>query len=259
MAVLEAKYIRTEKFSNKNFFIKIDLYEHGLAMGEGRCKRCGIETKMWKNKGYPMLYFPSYSWVTIAEWHEFYSCFTGDKMARRWVRRVMRHSFDGFLKPDGSIDHTEFAIENDRRNHISREYYRLNVGQLLLMKRYLPELFEGGTFRTGDLPYTNVVLEASSKEKYNGIPPYVMNDSVRYRKFMQGWYHRHTLKEYIPIERFKEFLKVFDHLFYEQVCSERTMDDCNIELEYKFPSGEIPEMRIFVQDNEFVDYILPNY
>lgn len=259
MAIVEAKYIRSEKFSNKNFFIKIDLYEHGLAKGECKCKRSGVETKMWKNNGYPLLYFPSYHWIFIAEWNEFYRCFTGDKTARRWVRRVMRHSFDGFLTPNGDIDYTLFAIEDDKRHYISREYYRMNTGQLLFVKQYLPELFQGGTFRTGVLPYTNVVLEVSSKEKYNGIPPYVMNDSVRYRKFMQGWYHRHTLKEYIPIERFKEFLKAFDPLFYEQACKERTIDNCNIELEYKFPCGEIPEMRIFVQDNEYDEYLLPDY
>ena len=28
---LEAKFLRTEKFSNKNFFIEIKLYEGGLA------------------------------------------------------------------------------------------------------------------------------------------------------------------------------------------------------------------------------------
>ena len=258
MAVVKAKYIRTEKFSNKNFFIKIDLYEHGLASGKCECKRRGVEDKMLRINS-PYLYFPGYCWVTIMEWNEFLGCFVGDKMARRWVRRVMRRSFDGFLKPNADIDHAKFAIEDDKRHYRSREYYRMNAEQLLLMKRHLPELFQGGTFRTGVLPYTNVVLEASSKEKYNGIPSCVMSHYVGYRKFLQGWYHRHTLKEYIPIERFKEFLKAFDPLFYEQVCRERTMDNCNIELEYKFPCGEIPEMRVFVQDNEYDEYVLPNY
>ena len=254
---IPAKHIRTEKFSNKNFFIEIKLYEHGLAYGKCECKRRGVEGKMSRISS-PFLHFPGYCWVTIMEWNEFMGSLAGDKMARRWVRRVMHRSFDGFLKPNGDIDHTLFAIEEDKRHYRSREYYRMNAEQLLLMKLHLPELFQGGTFRTGVLPYTNVVLEASSKEKYNGIPPYVMSHYVGYRKFLQGWYHRHTLKEYIPIERFKEFLKVFDPLFYEQVCKERTMDNCNIELEYKFPSGEIPEMRIFVQDNNYIDYYLPN-
>ena len=34
---------------------------------------------------------------------------------------------------------------------------------------------------------------------------------------------------------------------------------CNIKLEYRFPKGEIPEMRIFVQDNEFIDYRIPGF
>ena len=86
---LEAKYLRTEKFSNKNFFIEIKLYEGGLARGKCRCKRCAVEEKMWKSNGFPLLYFPGYHWMTIVEWNEFYKCFASDKTARRWVRRVM--------------------------------------------------------------------------------------------------------------------------------------------------------------------------
>ena len=107
---LEAKYLRTEKFSNKNFFIEIKLYDGGLARGRCKCKRCAVEEKMWKSNGYPLLYFPSYHWITIVEWKEFYNCFTTDKTARRWVRRVMQHSFKGLLRPNGEIDNDKFEI-----------------------------------------------------------------------------------------------------------------------------------------------------
>ncbi len=33
---------------------------------------------------------------------------------------------------------------------------------------------------------------------------------------------------------------------------------CNIKLEYKFLQGEKPEMRIFVQDNSYIEFNLPN-
>ena len=42
---IPAKHIRTEKFSNKNFFIEIKLYEHGLARGHCVCKRCGMDKR----------------------------------------------------------------------------------------------------------------------------------------------------------------------------------------------------------------------
>lgn len=253
---IPAKHIRTEKFSNKNFFIEIKLYEHGLARGHCVCKRCGMESKMWKSDGSPLLYFPDYHWMTIVEWNEFYKCFASDKTARRWVRRVMSHCFDGFLKPDGNIDHTKFAIEDDRRNGRSREYYRMNVKQLLLMKKLLPNFFYPGTFRTDNLPYTNVVVEVSSKEKYKSMPPNILNNPVVYRKFLQARLRLH--KRYIPVEQLKEFVKVFDPIFFKQICEERTMNDCNIEVEYKFLQGEKPEMRIFVQDNNYIEFSLPN-
>ena len=169
----------------------------------------------------------------------------------------MSHCFDGFLKPDGNIDHTKFAIENDRREHRSREYYRMNKEQLLLMKKLLPDFFYPGTFRTDNLPYTNVVVEVSSKEKYKSMPPNILNNPVVYRKFQQGWLRLH--KRYIPVKLLKEFIKVFHPAFYEQLCRERTMNNCNIKLEYRFPKSEIPEMRIFVQDNEFINYRIPGY
>lgn len=254
--IVDAKYIRTEKFSNKNFFIEIELYEHGLAKGRCEEKRWGTRKKKvwWRS---PLLFFPSYHWISIPEWREFYINFENDKIARRWVRRVMRHSFDSFLKPDGSIDHTKFAIEDDKRNHRSREYYKMNKEQLLLMKRLLPGFFGAGTFRTGMYPTTQWVVEASSKEEYKNIPPQILNDPIRYRKFLNA--SLRYIKEYIDVERFKEFIKEFDPAFYKQVCEERTMDNCNIELEYKFPPGEIPEMRIYVQDNEYIDYLIPGY
>lgn len=249
-----AKYIRTEKFSNRNFFIEIRLYEQGLARGHCVCKRRGVEQKMERYNS-PFLYFPSYSWVSIMEYNEFYGCFAGDKMARRWVRRVMRHCLDGFLKPDGRIDHTKFAIENDRRQARSREYYRLNSEQLRLMKQYLPDFLYPGTFRIGSLPYTTGLLEASSKERYKNPLSLISNHPVARRRLLQGCLR--GVKHYIPIERLKEFLSALDPAFYKQVCEERTMDDCNIELKYNFPNGEIPEMWIFVCDNNYIDYDFP--
>lgn len=257
---MEVKLLRVEKFSNKNFFIEIELYEHNLAKGRCEVKREGKrrQKNWWKSPiTSPLLYFPSYHWISIAEWEEFYENFRHDKTARRWVRRVMRHSFDGFLSPDGRIDHTKFAIENDRREHRSREYYRMNKEELMLMKKLLPGFFAAGTFRTGVYEYTPEVVEVSSKEEYKSIPPRILNNPLSFRKFLQGKIK--GFKRYLNVELFKEFIKVFDPAFYEQVCRERTMNNCNIELEYRFPQGEIPEMRIFVQDNEFIDYRIPGY
>jgi hypothetical protein len=251
---LEAKYLRTEKFSNKNFFIEIKLYEGGLARGRCECKRCAVEEKMWKSNGSPLLYFPSYHWITIMEWREFYNCFTTDKTARRWVRRVMQHSFKGLLRPNGEIDHDRFEMEHDRSLSRSREYYCLNAEQLLTMKRCLPGFFYPGTFRTEcDRCYSDV-LRISSKEKYKNFSPPA--HPVGYRKYLNGNL-RMPFKRYFPIEVLKAFLQEFDPKFYAQVCEERTIDDCNMWVEYHFLKGEKPEMRIFVQDNNYIDYYLP--
>lgn len=252
---IPAKHIRTEKFCNKNFFIEIKLYEHGLARGHCVCKRCGMESKMWKSDGSPLLYFPGYHWMTIVEWNEFYKCFASDKTARRWVRRVMQHSFKGLLRPNGEIDHDKFEMEHDRSLSRSREYYRLNAEQLLTMKRSLPGFFYPGTFRTEcDRCYSDV-LKISSKEKYKNLS--LPAHPIGYRKYLNGNL-RVPFKRYFPIEVLKAFLQEFDPKFYAQVCEERTIDDCNVWLEYKFLKGEKPEMRIFVQDNNYIEFNLPN-
>lgn len=246
-----AKLIETKRFSNKNFRIEIELYEHGLAKGRMECKRRGVEEKM----GYynsPFLYFTGYHWITIMEWNEFYASFAGDKIARRWVRRVMHHCLDGFLRLDGTIDSIKVAIEDDRRNAKSREYYKMNTRQLREMKRLLPGFFAAGTFRTGMYKYTKQVLNASSKVGCDVVSPKTLGHPVGYRKFLQG--RADTRKMYVPLEQFKGFLREFDSQFYAQVCRERTMDDCHMWLEYRFPQGEIPEMRIFVQDNEYDEF-----
>ena len=87
------------------------------------------------------------------------------------------------------------------------------------------------------------------------MPPNILNPVV-YRKSLQGRLRLH--KRYIPVEQLKEFVKVFDPIFFKQICEERTMNDCNIEVEYKFLQGEKPEMRIFVQDNNYIEFNLPN-
>ena len=249
-----AKLIETKRFSNKNFRIEIELYEHGLAKGRMECKRRGVERKISAGS-FGSLYFLSYGWVSIWEYMEFLGCFAGDKIARRWVRRVMRHCLDGFLRPDGRIDSTKVAIEDDRRNARSREYCRMNARQLREMKRLLPGFFAAGTFRTGMYKYTKQVLNASSKVGCDVASPKTLGHPVGYRKFLQG--RADMRKMYVPLERFKEFLHEFDPQFYAQVCRERTMDDCHMWLEYRFPQGEIPEMRIFVQDNEYDEFEFP--
>ena len=166
----------------------------------------------------------------------------------------MQHSFKGLLRPNGEIDHDKFEMEHDRSLSRSREYYRLNAEQLLTMKRSLPGFFYPGTFRTEcDRCYSDV-LRISSKEKYKNFSPPA--HPVGYRKYLNGNL-RVPFKRYFPIEVLKAFLQEFDPKFYAQVCEKRTIDDCNIWLEYKFLKGEKPEMRIFVQDNNYIDYSLP--
>ena len=192
--------------------------------------------------------------MTIVEWNEFYKCFASDKTASRRVRRVMQHSFKGLLRPNGEIDYDRFEMEYDRSLSRSREYYRLNAEQLLTMKRCLPGFFYPGTFRTECDRCYSEVLRISSKEKYKKLR--LPTHPVGCRKYLNGSL-RVPFKRYFPIEGLKAFLQEFDPKFYAQVCEERTIDDCNIWLEYKFLKGEKPEMRIFVQDNNYIDYCLP--
>ena len=249
-----AKYIRTERFSNRNFNIEIKLYEHGLASGEFDCKKPGMRARMSKNCEWFIMY--SYCVGECAgEYERFLGCFDGDKVARRWVRRVMRHCVGDFLRPDGRIDFDKAYAEQDRRCHRSREYYILGIEQLHLVKRHIPNLFYPGTYRTKIGKYCRSLLRVSSDESYMCESPKLLGHPIGYRKYLQGRAGKQY--KYLSLERFKAFLQEFAPKFYGEVCRERTMDDCNMWLEYRFLVGQKPEMRIFVQDKNYDKYGLP--
>lgn len=97
---MEVKLLKVEKFSNRNFYIEILLYEHGLARGNMHCKRKGIARKRSRYSNY-LFYLLSYNPVYAAEYDQFLESFINDKTAHRWVRRVMRPYLEGYLRPEG--------------------------------------------------------------------------------------------------------------------------------------------------------------
>lgn len=113
---IAAGYIRTEKFSNRNFGIEIKLYEHGFAHGYMWCKKRGMRKKMIGIYD-PTLVFEYCVGLCCEEYLQFLGCFRGDKVARRWVRRVMKHCVGDFLLPDGRIDFDKAWAEEKRRPH----------------------------------------------------------------------------------------------------------------------------------------------
>ena len=117
MKQIAAKYIRTEKFSNKNFFIEIKLYEHGFAWGYTWWKKRGIRKKM-PSMCDTTLVFEYCVGLCCEEYLQFLGCFNGDKVARRWVRRVMKHCVGDFLKPDGRID-LKKAWETEKKSPLN--------------------------------------------------------------------------------------------------------------------------------------------
>ena len=254
----EAKYIRTEKFSNRNFTIEIELYEHGLARGDMRCKKRGMRKKMAQD----CEWFIAYNYcvgLCAFEYTNFLGCFKGDKVARRWVRRVMRHCVGNFLLPDGRIDFEKAEAEEDRRMHISRKYYKPNCGQLKIMKEHIPDFFYPGTYRT-NLENCRRCLQLSSWEGYKHPrtpkPDFTSPPYIRYlRKVAQGLFH--APPKYFPIEDFKRFLEALDPPFYKQVCEEHTMDNCSMALDYTFWKEEGPKMTITVSDKEYDYATLP--
>ena len=251
-----AKYIRTEKFSNRNFNIEIELYEHGLARGSMDYKKRGIKNKMTPG----CEWFISYNYcVGLCAWEytSFLGCFNGDKVARRWVRRVMKHCVGDFLLPDGRIDFEKAEAEEDRRRHISRKNYKPNCGQLKIMKEHIPDFFYPGTYRT-NLENCRRCLQLSSYEGFKEIHFPKDSQSPSYTRFLRrlarGLHHTYR---YFAIEDFKRFLEALDPLFYKQVCEERTMDNCAMELDYAFWEKGMPEMKITVRDKEYELAVLP--
>ena len=250
-----AKYLRTEKFSNRNFKIEIRLYEHGLARGDMEYKKRGMKAKMSKC----CEWFISYNYcvgLCAGEYMQFLGCFNGDKVARRWVRRVMKHCVGDILRPNGSMDFDKAWAEEDRRFHTSRKYYILDAKQLQIVKRHIPDFFYPGTYRTEVSEYSPYELRLSSDKHYMNEPTKLLSHPIGYRKFLQG--RAGGYRRYFSLQQFKAFLQEFDAEFYSQVCRERTMDDCDMQLEYRFYTGERPVMHISVQDNQYILPVLPD-
>jgi hypothetical protein len=243
---IKAKQIEKKRFSNKVYTINVELYEHNMADVKVDSKKRFRGRSRWHG-GYILL--DACLSEGMYEYVETLERMKVDKGAKRWLRRVLRHCLEGLSKPNGWIDWKKVDEKEDKRWHISRTRISLNVRQLQVMKRYIPDFFFAGNYRTDYLSGHNCKVIHTIDEKNRFV---CKAKSVGARRRFEKHVMEHRF--FYPKELLLNMLPELSESFYKQIVQERTMNDCEIGMEYTWYHGEKPELRISVNDATFDHY-----
>lgn len=244
--------MRTERFTNKNVDIKVELYEMDMA-------RINIDVKTayryyarkYKRRGY---YRSSalFDYCKDEAMGEYACCcelLRYDKVALRWLRRVMHPIVAPMLKPNGNINYRKATDEKERLLCITGEEFVLTADMLRTIKRYLPELFAYGGYRGTERFGTEIVTEEKKMPKFN-------NERGR-----RMWLHRQNRSCISTLVSTNEqLLALTQELvpdFYALLQRDRKLDDCTVKMRFTWREGlERPLLDIIVTDNDAPSYEL---
>lgn len=243
---IKAKLIEKKRFSNKVYTIYVELFEHNMADVKVDSKKRFRGRSRWHG-GHILLdaCLPE----GVYEYVETLERMKVDKGARRWLRRELRHCLEGLTKPNGRIDWKKVHERHDALWHTSRTEISLNVRQLQVMKRYFPDFFFAGIYRTDYLSGHNCKVIHTIDEKKRFV---CKAKSVGARRRFEKHVMEH--RSFYPKELLLNMLPELSESFYKQILQERTMDDFEIGMEYTWYHGEKPELSIWVSDTTFDHY-----
>lgn len=243
---IKVKLIEKKRFSNKVYTIYVELFEHNMADVKVDSKKRFRGRSRWHG-GHILLdaCLPE----GVYEYVETLERMKVDKGARRWLRRVLRHCLEGLTKPNGRIDWKKVHERHDALWHTSRTEISLNVRQLQVMKRYFPDFFFAGNYRTDYLSGHNCKVIHTIDEKNRFV---CKAKSVGARRRFEKHVMEHL--SFYPKELLLNMLPELSENFYKQILQEITMDDFEIGMEYTWYHGEKPELSIWVSDTTFNHY-----
>lgn len=248
------RYLRTERFSNKNVNIKVELYEMDMA-------RIDIDVKpayrYYKRKAYRMsdtscrstALFDYCKPEAMFEYACCCSLLRYDKVALRWLRRVMRPIVAPMLKPNGHVDERKATGEMERLLCITGEEFVLTADMLRTVKRYLPEMFANGGYRSIERFGTEITTRKPS------VPTF------RNERGRQMWLRRQYRSRISTIVSTNDQLLALTRElvpgFYALLERERKLDNCTVKMRFTWEQGlHRPLLDIIVTDNDAPSYEL---
>lgn len=252
--IVKVRYLRTERFSNKNVNIKVELYEMDMARIDIRVKSA---YRYYMRKAERMhdtscRYNALFDYCKTEAIFEYACCCSllrYDKVALRWLRRVMLPIVVPMLKPNGDIDYRKATDEMERLLCITGEEFVLTADMLRTVKRYLPELFAYGGYRGTERFGTEIITEEKAEPKFN---------NERGRRMWRRRQNRSRISTLVSTN--EQLLALTQELvpdFYVLLQRDRKLDDCTVKMRFTWRQGmNRPILDIIVSDNDTPRYVL---
>ena len=251
--VIEVRYLYTKRFTNKNVDIKVQLYEMDMAIVNITVKSA---YRYYMNQCYKLnlpcgsrARFDYCKHEALWEYVECLNLLRFDKVARRWLRRVMHPIVAPYLMPNGKMNYRKATDEMERLLCITGEEFVLNASMLRTVKRHLPELFANGGYRGTDRIGTEITTKEQSEPTFKS------------EKGRQIWLRRQRRRCISTLvctnERMLALTQELVPDFYALLQRDRKLDDCTVKMRFTWQQGlERPTLDIIVTDNDAPTYEL---
>ena len=249
--IIKVHYLRTERFTNKNVDIRVQLYEMDMAIVDITVKPA---YRYYRRQCYKMnipygsrARFDYCKEEALWEYVQCLNLLRFDKVARRWLRRVMHPIVAPYLTPKGKMNYRKATDEMERLLCITGEEFVLTADMLRTIKRYLPELFAYGGYRGTERFGTEIITEERAEPKF------------RDEKGREIWQRRQNHKRTSTLVSTNEqLLALTQELvpdFYALLQRDRKLNDCTVKMRFTWREGlERPILDIIVTDNDAPTY-----
>ena len=182
-----------------------------------------------------------WSWLNVESIYDYMDALKlldGDKVARRWFIRKMRHCTDGLVGLDGKIDmeHIE-QVENDQYHRTKISVEALSEEQKDILLDTCPEAAYEEEFRSASF------MEQMPPEKpMKKLPPHVKRPKPSCK---------------IIVRSCKDTLALIQKIlpdFYEEASRKRTLDNCTVNVNIIYCEPDQWHLNACIIDNDYVLY-----
>lgn len=239
----QVHYLRTEKFNNRWYKIEINYFDHGMAEVSVHKKPRGNFLKRWLRDDHLS---PSSAYIpfdeckveSIYDYMDALKVLDGDKVARRWFIRKMRHCTDGLVGLDGKIDmeHIE-QVENDQYHRTKISVEALSEEQKDILLDTCPEAAYEEEFRSASF-----MEQMPSEKPMKKLPPHVKRPKPSCK---------------IIVRSCKDTLALIQKIlpdFYEEASRKRTLDNCTVNVNIIYCEPDQWHLNACIIDNDYVLY-----